>query len=230
MSRTRFFNGKIWNGLAGSALMTSLTVENGRVVGLNSADHAEIEIDLHGRFVMPAFADGHAHPLFGGREAQGPAVTGLLSIEATLEAVRAYAEANPADEWIVGGAYNAALEAKGNFDARWLDTVVSDRPVLLHAMDHHTVWVNSKALEIAEIAGIVENPAIGTIERREDGSPLGTLREWDAVALVTRHIPARPMSLEIAAIEYDMHSRASPGCRMPGSTVECPRPTWRRSI
>jgi predicted amidohydrolase YtcJ len=202
MSRTRFFNGKIWNGLAGSAMVSSLTVENGRVLLLNSTDHAEIEIDLHGRFVMPAFADGHAHPLFGGRESQGPAVTGLLSIEETLKAVRIYADANPADEWIVGGAYNATLEAKGNFDARWLDAVVSDRPVLLHAMDHHTVWVNSKALEIAEIAKIAENPPIGTIERREDGSPLGTLREWDAVALVTGHIPARQMSLEIAAIEY----------------------------
>jgi predicted amidohydrolase YtcJ len=202
MSRTRFFNGKIWDGIAGSTLATSLTVANGRVVALDSADSADLEIDLHGRFMMPAFADGHAHPLFGGREAQGPAVTGLPSIEATLEAVRVYAEANPGDEWIVGGAYNATLEAKGNFDARWLDAVVSDRPVLLHAMDHHTVWVNSKALEITEIAKFTDDPPLGTIERREDGSPLGTLREWGAVALVTKHVPARPMNLEIAAIEY----------------------------
>lgn len=202
MPRTRFFNGQVWDGTSGSPLVSSLTIEDGHIASLDGDENADHEIDLAGKFVMPAFADGHAHPLFGGREAQGPAVTGLTSIEATLEAVRRYATDHPDEKWIVGGAYNATLEPRGNFDASWLDAVVSDRPVLLHAMDHHTIWVNSKALEIAGIAGISGNPPIGTIERREDGSPLGTLREWDAVALVTKYLPARAMNLEIAAIEY----------------------------
>jgi len=192
-------------------LASSLTVEDGLIAGLDIDDVVGSEVELKGKFVMPSFADGHAHPLFGGREAQGPAVTGLPSIEATLEAVRQYAQENPDDEWIVGGAYNATLEPKGNFDARWLDSVVSDRPVLLHAMDHHTVWVNSKAMAIAGIDQIHDNPPIGTIERREDGSPLGTMREWDAVALITKHIPPRDMGLEIAAIEYASRRYASSG-------------------
>lgn len=202
MTRTRFFNGQIWDGRSGSRLASSLTIEDGRIVNLDSDEKGDDEIDLAGRFMMPSFADGHAHPLFGGREEQGPAVTGLASIEATLEAVSSYALAHPDQEWIVGGAYNATLEPTGNFDAKWLDAVVSDRPVLLHAMDHHTIWVNSKALEIAGIAEIPGNPPVGTIERRQDGSPLGTLREWDAVALVTKHLPPPAMDLEIAAIEY----------------------------
>lgn len=202
MSRTRFFNGRIWDGRSGSTLASSLTIENGYVVGVDEDGNADREIDLAGKFVMPSFADGHAHPLFGGREAQGPAVTGLAGIEATVEAVGRYASEHPDEAWIVGGAYNATLEPAGNFDARWLDAVVSDRPVLLHAMDHHTIWVNSKALEIAGIAEISGNPPVGTIERRADGSPLGTLREWDAVALVTKFLPERSMDLEVAAIEY----------------------------
>ena len=202
MTLTRFINGKVWDGESGSSLSTSLTIENGQIVSPQVDLKVDNEIDLAGKFVMPAFADGHAHPLFGGRESQGPAVTGLTSIEATVEAVRRYANDHRDEEWIVGGAYNATLEPSGNFDAGWLDAVVADRPVLLHAMDHHTIWVNSKALEIAGIAEVTGNPPVGTIERRADGSPLGTLREWDAVALITRHLPDRPLALEIAAIEY----------------------------
>lgn len=185
-----------------------IILECGNNLPVTSTDEV---VDLEGKFVMPAFADGHAHPLFGGREAQGPAVTNLESIEATLEAVRAYAQAHPDEYWIVGGAYEATLEKKGNFDAKWLDSVVSDRPVLLHAMDHHTIWVNSKALEIAGIADIKIDPPIGTIERRVDGTPLGTLREWDAIALVTKHVPAQKMEREILALEYSCKRYAACG-------------------
>jgi len=211
-NRVLYTNGKIWSGSANT--FNSMIVGNGIIMECGNdlpTSSADEVVDLEGRFVMSAFADGHAHPLFGGREAQGPAVTNLESIEATLEAVRVYAQTHPDEYWIIGGAYEATLEKQGNFDAQWLDSVVPDRPVLLHAMDHHTIWVNSKALEIAGIADITVNPPIGTIERREDGSPLGTLREWDAIALVTKHIPTRRIELEFSALEYSCKRYAACG-------------------
>ena len=195
--------GEIW---IGKNLMTdSMLIDAGRIIAIGDEVKNlsfEQEIDLAGAFVMPAFADGHAHPLFGGREAQGPKVNGLNKISEILAQVRTFAAANPHAEWIVGGAYEAAIVERGDFDAHWLDEVVSDRPVVLHAVDHHTIWVNSKALEISGLIADTVDPEGGTIARRIDGSPKGTIREPSAMNLVLQNIPTRTLPDELAAIAW----------------------------
>ena len=57
--------------------------------------------------------------------------------------------------------------------------------MVLRAWDYHTVWCNSAALERAGITADTPDPVLGEIPHREDGSVLGTLREWGAVDLVT---------------------------------------------
>ena len=137
----------------------ALLLEDGRVLAHGTAalaGAADQTIDLKGAFVMPAFADGHAHPLFAGREAQGPKVNGLQSVAEIVAEVKSFADSNPDSKWIIGGAYEAAIVERGDFDAHWLDDAVNDRPVLLHAVDHHTIWVNSKALEVAGITALAD--------------------------------------------------------------------------
>jgi predicted amidohydrolase YtcJ len=202
MAYLHFTNGTFWSGDNFSA--HSLLVNNGIIQELDSKSPPgdAISIDLEGAFIMPAFADGHAHPLFAGRESQGPQVTELPTLEETLRQIKLFADKNPDESWIVGGAYDAALVPNGNFDAKWIDAIVPDRPVLLHAMDHHTIWVNTKAMEIANVNDFHDDLKVGTIERNPDGSPLGTFREWDAINLITKHLPPRKMEDEIKAIEF----------------------------
>jgi predicted amidohydrolase YtcJ len=201
--RTLLINCSAW--VSFGKIRNAILIENGRVLALGSAaiaESADQTIDLAGAFVMPAFADGHAHPLFGGREAQGPKVNGLQSVAEIVAAVESFAVANPESKWIIGGAYEAALVERGDFDAQWLDEVVSDRPVVLQAVDHHTIWVNSKALEIADITSATADPVGGTIARREDGSPKGTLREPAAMDLISKLAPARTLRDELNAIAW----------------------------
>jgi predicted amidohydrolase YtcJ len=196
-----------------------LLIEDERVIAFGpranatSADHV---IDLDGAFIMPAFADGHAHPLFAGRESQGPKVNGLQSVAEIVAEVRRFAESNPISKWIIGGAYEAAIVERGDFDAHWLDEVVSDRPVVLHAVDHHTIWVNSKALEVAGITAATSDPDGGTIARRDDGSPKGTLREPAAMDLITKLAPTRTLQDELNAISWasDQYLAAGVTCTM----------------
>ena len=101
--------------------------------------------------------------------------------------------------WIIGG-LGGGNRKGGDFDARWLDEVVSDRPVVLHAVDHHTIWVNSKALEIAGITARTKDPDGGSIARRTDRSPKGTLREPEAMALVLDKAPPDSLKSDITAI------------------------------
>src|SRR6195952_478796 len=159
-----------------------------------------VEVDLDGGFLMPSFGDGHAHPLLGGLEDVGPAVRPCTSVAEIVDAVRTYADAHPDEEGIVGASYDGSLADGGLFDARWLDEAVPDRPVALRAWDYHTMWVNSVALQRAGITPETPDPVLGEIPHRDDGSVLGTLREWGAVDLITAVMPDRDENTRIAAL------------------------------
>jgi len=211
VTSTLFHGGTIWRGAdeptAGAVFVHEGVVEAIDVVARRLAAEAESagehveQVDLDGGFLMPAFGDGHAHPLFGGLEAEGPDVRSCTSIPAVVDEVRRYAEAHPEVAWIQGASYDGSLAEGGLFDARWLDEAVPDRPVVLRAWDYHTVWCNSRALELAGIDADTPEPVLGEIPRRDDGSPLGTLREWGAVELVTDVASARPLEERLRALE-----------------------------
>ena len=200
---TLYTNARFWS--AGQEIFHDLLVKDSVIIAIGEKTKeftAESTIDLNGAFIIPAFLDGHAHPIFAGREAAGPKINGINSIKEIKAQVKAFADANPTTAWIIGGAYEAAIIEGGDFDAKWLDEVVSDRPVVLHAVDHHTIWVNSKAIEVAGITSATKDPQGGTIARNSDGSAKGTLREPSAMALVLNHAPANTIESDIAAITY----------------------------
>ena len=200
---TLYTNARFWS--AGQEIFHDLLVKDSLILATGEQAKefaAESTIDLNGAFVIPAFLDGHAHPIFAGREAAGPKISGINSIEEIKAQVKAFADANPTTAWIIGGAYEAAIIEGGDFDSKWLDEVVSDRPVVLHAVDHHTIWVNSKALELAGITSETKDPQGGAIARNSDGSAKGTLREPSAMAMVLNHAPAHTIESDIKAITY----------------------------
>ena len=79
--RTLFRNAQYWS--AGKEIFDGILIENGIIIATGeialTASHDEL-IDLDGAFVIPAFLDGHAHPIFGGREAAGPKIKAPASI------------------------------------------------------------------------------------------------------------------------------------------------------
>jgi len=195
-----FTGGRVWTG---SALLDAGLALRGRRVmavgeeALDLRDVAREVVDLSGGIALPAFGDGHAHPVQGGLEEAGPQVRAATTVGAVADAVRAWGESHPEAEWVVGGSYDPSLAPGGRFDARWLD-VVAGRPVVLRAADYHTVWCNSEALRRAGVGASTPDPALGWIDRRDDGSPLGTLREWQACDLVLDAAPA-PTAADLEA-------------------------------
>ena len=202
MSATLFTGGTIWTGANDT---DALLVADGRVRATGQQARAQAgdarTVDLDGGFLMPSFGDGHAHPLYGGLEAAGPAVRPCTSVDEILAAVKKYADAHPEREWIVGASYDGSLAPEGLFDARWLDSVVPDRPVVLRAWDYHTVWCNTAAIERAGITPDTPDPVLGEIPHRPDGSVLGTLREWGAVDLVMNVMPPPDEAVRVAALD-----------------------------
>jgi predicted amidohydrolase YtcJ len=79
----------------------SLRIDQGKIVAIDCAIESSDEIvDLKGAFMAPAFMDGHAHPLFAGRESQGPKVNQLQSVSEIVAEVKRFAESNPDVPWI----------------------------------------------------------------------------------------------------------------------------------
>jgi predicted amidohydrolase YtcJ len=200
-----FTRGTVRTGAPGVQPTGALAVADGRVLALGQdaldcrGPRTEV-IDLAGGALLPSFGDGHAHPLLGGLGLQGVPVRQARSVEEILAAVAAWAAAHPGAEWVTGDAFDPTLAGGGRFDARWLDSVVADRPVALRTMDHHTMWVNSEALRRAGIHAGTREPAAGQIVRRADGSPLGTLREWGAIGPVLDLLPVPGPAAQAAAL------------------------------
>ena len=182
---------------ADSVRVETLAVRDGRIVyagedrGVNRfIGSRTVVLELAGRMVLPGFRDTHLHP--GAGVGLGECrFDELKSRQAVLDSLRRCAETHPEQSWIRGRGWQLPVFPQANPRKEWLDAVVPDRPVYLTAADGHSVWVNSKALELAGVTRSTKDPPNGRIERDPGtGEPSGTLRER-AVDLVAKQLPPR---------------------------------------
>lgn len=205
--------GAIWTG---ARHVDALAVRDGLVIAVGD-EATELDgpnvasIDVGDAAIIPAFRDGHAHPLVGGRERASLDLSGLTSVEAILTKVRQYAAANPDDVWIRGGGYEPVNFPDGIADASILDAACADRPAILISNDHHMAWVNTKALAIAGINRETPDPPLGSIPRSGDNTPRGTLLEWGAMALVEKHLPKLSREQELIGLRTGMSELSKAG-------------------
>lgn len=167
--------------------------------------------NLGGQFLTHAFMDGHCHPLFAGREQLGPNVTDAKSVSEIQQIVARWLADNPTPEWAVGGAYDRSIVADGAFLAKWLDEVSGDRPVVLHASDHHTLWANSEAMKRAGVIDSAPRVSDGSVDLDATGRPAGVFRETEAKELITKGIPQLSIEDEIEALIWAQRELASLG-------------------
>jgi predicted amidohydrolase YtcJ len=166
-----------------------LLVEGGTIagVGLGKAPAAADSFDLEGACLLPGFQDAHVHPPKAGM-AMNQCYLHEVEPSSYLDTIRDYVLDNPDEPWVLGGGWAMHDYPGGIALASVLDSVVADRPALLHGAQGHGAWVNSRALELAGIDSSTPDPADGRIERLPDGTPSGTLQEG-AVDLVARLTP-----------------------------------------
>lgn len=193
-----FTGGPIFTANTVRSRASAVAVRDGRIVAVGGdAVHELIGpktelIDLRGRMLVPGFQDAHVHPVWGGLDMLRCDLAEYGTAAEYLEAIGAYAQARPDDEWILGGGWQMSAFPGGTPTAAELDRVVPDRPAFFPNRDGHGAWVNSAALRLAGIDKATPDPADGRIERDADGAPSGTLHEG-AMALVNRLLPEEPL-------------------------------------
>ena len=194
-----FINGRIYTSDHDQKWVQAVAIKDGRFVyvgdneGVNywRGDDTQIE-DLDGQLVLPGLIDGHAHPGLLASFAQADpmpfSVLGPVpyaSKQDTLAWLKEYAEENPELEVIISAAWGMEeFGAQGPHKSD-LDAVVSDRPVMLFSNYGHSVWLNSKALDMLGVTKDTE-PAAGPsyFYRDKNGEPTGYVKEFAATSLV----------------------------------------------
>ena len=125
-------------------------------------------IDARGGAVLPGFNDSHVDLIEGGLGlTRRVDLADAASVDEILERIAAWAAAHPSEKWVVGSGWSPDRFKNGTPTRQLLDSVVSDRPVVMHRSDERaaSVWVNSKALRLAGITRKTPDPEEGTIGR-----------------------------------------------------------------
>ncbi|MER9897590.1 amidohydrolase [Mesorhizobium sp. M0130] len=190
-------------------------------------------IDAQGGSVVPGFIEAHMHLFGGAAELDNLHLQGVHGFDALSDAIRAYADARPNAKLLLGAGVDYTILSKEEPVTRHhLDRIIADRPFAMSASDHHTMWANTKALELA---GILHGKQLGPgneIVMGTDGLAAGELREGEAfgpilelsgqnrvrLGLATGGEPdAYPSAAEVAA-DRDLLHRGLQWCARHGIT------------
>ena len=168
------------------------------------------QIDLKGAAVVPGLHDMHVHPMGAGLTQSRCRIAQGSTPEQIVNAVKGCVAQRQKGEWITGGQWEASAFGKEGMHRSLLDRVSPDNPVALNDISGHSLWVNSKALQIAGVTKATQNPTGGIIERDSKGEPSGVLRER-AGGLVYAVVPAPTQEENAKALSWSLSNMLSFG-------------------
>jgi predicted amidohydrolase YtcJ len=188
-----FVNGKIWTGDDARPSAEAIAVAGDKILAVGSSQEIRalagpktVSVDLGGRLMVPGFQDSHLH--FPGESINSVQLDGLESLESFQKALSDFAKSHPKLTWITGSGWGYSAFPNQTVHKKYIDAVISDRPVYVAERDGHMGLANSKALELAGITRDTKDPPNGHIMRDANGEPTGELKEA-AQFLMRKHIP-----------------------------------------
>ena len=178
-----YFNGKIYTVNEAQPWAEALIIDANKIVFIGSNVNAEKvvesgaeKIDLQGKVVLPGFHDVHMHPMEVGATTTAFTLNeNETNEENYIAAIKDAAVNNPNVAWLIGFGHsiNTLFDAARS-PLTIIDEAVSDRPVIIMEQTSHSMWINSKGLELAGIDINTSNPQGGII-MKENGALLGIL-------------------------------------------------------
>jgi len=184
----------VFTGLSEQPEPASIAIKDNKIVAIGSdsemkpytGEHTKV-YQFEEQLIMPGFHDFHLHIMQGAVALGSVNLFTARSEEEAVEMIREFAESNPQNKWVIGFTWDAGYWNRQELPTRHsLDRILPDRPALLFHAEGHYAWVNTRALEIANITRNTENPAYGEIGKDADGEPDGILYE-KAMNAVIRH-------------------------------------------
>jgi len=212
VANTILLNGRIYTLDSRQPWAEAVAISDHKILAVGSVkdissyrDSSTKVIDLGGRLVLPGFTDCHIHFMDGSLGLTQVILNGATTVAEIQKRVKEYAAAHPKETWITGMGWTYPTFGPSALpDKKFLDDVVSDRPVYLVAFDGHSSWANSKALAMAGIKRDTPDPPNGKIVRDNNGEATGALKE-SAGDLVAKFLPKPTRGERLSALRLGMH-------------------------
>lgn len=191
---------------ASPSTFTQLLIRDGKVLSTKASVIKPLlkpdtkRIDGQGKTLLPGLIDAHGHITNLGEMLASVNLRDSADEISAVKDVVAYAAKakKKPEQWILGRGWNQANWPSKSFPrAASLDAAKLPNPVLLERVDGHAVWLNSKALALANIDDNTPNPDGGQIVRDSNGKATGILID-NAMSLIYNQMP-RPSPQEQAA-------------------------------
>lgn len=147
-------------------------------------------VDAAGASLTPGITDGHLHLLYAAEFGTGIDFDRAANLDVVRADLAAARDEAAAGEWITGFGMEYSVFGGRAYHHAIFDEVSGPHPVLVHALDLHTAFVNGEALRRAGITGPREFLDGSQIVCDDTGRPTGELRERSAVQLVVDAMPA----------------------------------------
>jgi hypothetical protein len=134
-------------------------------------------IDAGLNTVMPGIIESHLHIFGGSVELSALMINEISGFQAIADSIHQHAAKHPKAKLVI--AYGAAHASFGDqpITRQLLDRIIPNRPLALYCFDHHTMWANTKALEITGLLNGKALPPGNEIVMASDGTATGELRE-----------------------------------------------------
>lgn len=192
---------------------TALLVQGGRILDVaplaalrQRAPGAEV-IDFGAATITPGLTDSHIHLTEWAVARSQVDLANAQTPEAAASAV-AGVVVRAGGAWVLGRGWNAHHWG-GSYPSRApLDAIAPTTPVVLQSHDMHALWLNSRALELAGIDRLTDDPPGGRILREKSGVPTGILLE-NAAQLVVPRLPRHDVNSLlplVRAAQAELHS------------------------
>ncbi|QDK78484.1 amidohydrolase [Spirosoma sp. KCTC 42546] len=148
---------------------------------------ATTTVDLAGKPVYPGFFDPHSHFLGLGQVLDQADLVGAESYDEVIERLKTFYKTHPNVLWLTGRGWDQNDWPGQAFPTKEkLDAAFPTIPVALMRVDGHALFVNSKALRLANVTAGSKLP--GGEVLMENGQPTGVLVD-NAMQLIKRVIP-----------------------------------------
>ncbi|CAM1350437.1 Amidohydrolase [Tenacibaculum halocynthiae] len=178
-----YFNAKIYTVNDAKPWAEAMLIEKNKIVFIGTNKEAALKadknvekIDLKGKLVLPGFHDVHMHPMEVGSTTTSFVLNeNETNAENYISEIKKASKKNPNVKWLIGFGHsiNTLLDAKRN-PLTIINEAISDRPVIIMEQTSHSMWLNSKALELAGITNISPSPQGGII-MKDNGKLNGIL-------------------------------------------------------
>lgn len=231
-----YFNGQIWTGDDAQPTAQALAIAGDRIVAIGSNEDVRklavpgtLLVDLQKHRVTPGFQDSHLH--FPGPSINSIKLDGVESLAEFQKNVAEFARTHPKLAFISGFGWGYSAFPDQTVHKKYIDSVVSDRPVYLLERDGHMGLANSKALVLAGITRDTQDPPNGHIVKDANGEPTGELKEA-AQSLILSKIPPETTDEVYASFLRHMDEAAADGLTAVQNAGWDPRdqPVYERAL